>query len=193
MDDSSAKLQLPGGIRLQPTRADFIPKEHYTSTEFTRLENERLWPRVWQIACREEDVPEDGSFFTYKIADQSIVVVRTSASRIQAFHNVCPHRGRELKRGNGRMTRFQCPFHGWQWDLTGSIAHIPDRSDWQGCSGMSDSDVHLREEKLGAWGGWVFINMDANCEPFESFIDPVPKFSIAWTSTRCATPGTRPS
>src|SRR5882724_11428399 len=173
MNDAGGRLRTPGRLGIPPTRADFIPKEHYTSAEFTQLENERLWPRVWQIACRTEDLPEVGSFFTYKIVHQSIVVVRTGESRIQAFHNVCPHRGRELKRGSGRMTRFQCPFHGWQWNLEGAITHIPERSDWEGCPDMRDADVHLQEVKVGAWGGWVFINMDPDCEPFERFIEPV--------------------
>jgi phenylpropionate dioxygenase-like ring-hydroxylating dioxygenase large terminal subunit len=176
MSDPGGKSRMLGQLMIAPTRADFIPKEHYTSVEFTQLENERLWPHVWQIACREEDLPEVGSFFTYKIAQQSIVVVRTAESRIQAFHNVCPHRGRELKRGNGRMSKFQCPFHGWQWNLEGAITHIPDRSDWQGCADMRDSDVHLQEVKVGKWGGFVFINMDPDCEPFERFIEPVPEF-----------------
>ena len=175
MNELSRKLQTVGVARASALRPDFIPKEHYTSAEFTRLENERLWPRVWQIACREEDLPSVGSFFTYNVAPQSIVVVRSSADSIKAFHNVCPHRGRELKKSNGRMTRFQCPFHGWQWNLEGQIAHIPERTDWEGCPDMTDADVALSEIKVGTWGGWVFINMDANCEPFERFLDPVPK------------------
>ena len=33
-----------------------IPKERYTSREFLDLEMERLWSRVWQVACREEEI-----------------------------------------------------------------------------------------------------------------------------------------
>ena len=33
---------------------ELIPRERFTSVEFVALEYERLWPRVWQVACREE-------------------------------------------------------------------------------------------------------------------------------------------
>ncbi len=38
----------------------FVPKDRYTSPEFARLEVDRVWGRVWQIACREEELPETG-------------------------------------------------------------------------------------------------------------------------------------
>src|SRR5437764_558321 len=55
--------------------ADLIPKERYTSREFVDLEMDRLWPRVWQVACREEEVPRPGDFVEYVIGDQSILVM----------------------------------------------------------------------------------------------------------------------
>ena len=52
-----------------------IPRARYTSAEFAELEFERLWSRVWQVACREEEVAEVGAFCEYLIGDQSILVV----------------------------------------------------------------------------------------------------------------------
>ena len=37
-------------------REDFVPKAGFLSPEIHQLEKERLWPRVWQIACREEEL-----------------------------------------------------------------------------------------------------------------------------------------
>ena len=157
-------------------RADFVPREHFVSRDFARLENERLWPRVWQVACREEEIPQAGNYETYTVAQQSVTVLRTASGAIKAYHNACPHRGRELTSGSGTMGRVHCKFHGWQWNLDGEIMRVPDRADWEGCGGMDDASLHLVEVKVGTWGGWVFINMDPNCEPFEQFIDPVPKY-----------------
>ena len=39
-----------------------IPKERYISREFLDLEMQRLWPLVWQIACRAEEIPHPGDF-----------------------------------------------------------------------------------------------------------------------------------
>jgi phenylpropionate dioxygenase-like ring-hydroxylating dioxygenase large terminal subunit len=74
------------------------------------------------------------------------------------------------------MTKIHCPFHGWQWNLDGEILRVTDREDWDGCANMADQDLHLPEVKTATWGGFVFINMDPDCESFESFIDPIPHY-----------------
>ena len=33
-----------------------VPRARYTSAQFAEWELERLWARVWQVACREEEV-----------------------------------------------------------------------------------------------------------------------------------------
>src|ERR1700722_15246663 len=61
-----------------------VPRERYTSREFADLELERLWSRVWQVACREEEVAEVGGFCEYLIGDQLILVVRSDADTVRA-------------------------------------------------------------------------------------------------------------
>ncbi len=72
---------------------DRVRKERYFDADFYQMEVERLWPRVWQMACRLEEIPEPRDFVEYQILDQSIIVVRTDDQRVQAFHNACRHRG----------------------------------------------------------------------------------------------------
>lgn len=162
--------------RSTAVRADFVPVEHYISPEILRLEEMRLWPRVWQIACREEELPHVGSYVTYNIMNESIVVVRVGEHDIKAFFNVCQHRGRRLVEGCGQMSRFHCMFHGWQYHLDGSIARVLDRDDWAGCPNFNDADLHLKEVRVGTWAGWVFINMDPNAEPLADYLAPVPQY-----------------
>lgn len=152
-------------------RDDFVPKEPYISRDFERLEAERLWPRVWQIACRLEELTSVGSFVTYDIIDDSILIVRTSEAEVKAYHNVCPHRGRRLAVGCGHARKFQCAFHGWQFELSGESALVVDREDWNGK--LNNEDIRLRDVRVGIWGGFVFINMDPDCEPLEHFVEPI--------------------
>ena len=58
---------------------DRIPKQRYYDPEFYALEAELFWPRVWQMACRLEEIPKPGDFVEYEILDQSIIVVRVDA------------------------------------------------------------------------------------------------------------------
>ena len=155
----------------EEVRDDFVPKEVYFSPEFARLEEQYLWPYTWQLACRLEEVPEVGNYVTYDIVDDSIIIVRTDDNKVKAFHNVCPHRGRRLTQGCGSAQHFVCRFHGWQYNLNGDNVKVIDRDDWKGC--LNDADIRLREVRIDFWGGFVFINMDPNCEPLAKFISPV--------------------
>lgn len=159
-----------GGGGFGEVRDDYVPASDFFSPEFAAVENERLWPRVWQMACREEDIPRVGDFHTYEIVDDSIIVVRTAEDRIRAFHNSCPHRGTRLTSGSGHVSRFRCGFHGWQFDLSGKPVTVIDRDDWGGC--LKDEDISLMEVRVGTWAGWVYINMDPDCESLESFLEP---------------------
>jgi phenylpropionate dioxygenase-like ring-hydroxylating dioxygenase large terminal subunit len=70
-------------------RADFVPADGYISPEILQLEKEKLWPKVWLIAAREEQFKAPGDFVTFNIADESIVIVKNKAGKLNAFYNVC--------------------------------------------------------------------------------------------------------
>ena len=69
-----------------------VPTEAYLSPEYARAERDAIWRKVWQVACREEEIEKPGDFVTYDILDDSIIVTRQDDGSIKAYHNVCPHR-----------------------------------------------------------------------------------------------------
>ena len=152
-------------------RDDFVPKEPYYKQDFADLEAERLWPYVWQLACRLEEIPNIGDYLTYDILDDSIIVVRTADDTIKAYHNACQHRGRRLTEGCGNAKQFVCRFHGWRYDLNGQNTEVIDRADWG--NRLNAADIRLRTVQCDTWGGFVFINMDPKAEPLKDFLDPV--------------------
>jgi phenylpropionate dioxygenase-like ring-hydroxylating dioxygenase large terminal subunit len=166
--DNAFALQESGGLVI-------VPGSRYTSREFFDLEMERLWPRVWQIACREEEIPNPGDFLEYMVGEQSILVVRQNADRISAFFNTCMHRGTRLAAGIGNFgtAEIRCRYHAWRWDLAGDIIEVVDRHEYPPT--MTDDEVHLGEVQVGRWGGFVFVNMDSECESFESFMGDIPE------------------
>ncbi|MDR5804828.1 aromatic ring-hydroxylating dioxygenase subunit alpha [Caballeronia sp. LZ001] len=168
---SSVKLRANGAVR-----DDFLPKDVYFSSEIAGQEAEKLWMRTWQMVCREEELPAVGAFITYEIVGQSVIIVRTGDDEIKAFQNSCPHRGRQLVDHNcGTVTRFYCQFHGWRWDLQGKNTYIRTPEDWNCRGGLQPEEVSLGQLKVGRWGGFVFVNFDAESESFEDFIAPVPE------------------
>ena len=154
-----------------PPGADLIPKERYISREFAELEADRLWPRVWQVACREEEIPNVGDYVEYAIADQSIIVVRDQPDRLRAYFNACRHRGNMLKQGCGNAKEIRCRYHGWRWHLDGTIKEVVDAYDFNPESVSADK-LCLPECLVDTWGGFVFINMDPEAESLQSFLGP---------------------
>ena len=119
-------LPVPYAIEV-PDRA---PKQRYFDPDFYQLEAELLWPRVWQMACRLEEIPEPGDFVEYEILDQSVIVVRTDDMEVQAFQNACRHRGVKVVAGRGTCdSGFTCPFHGWCYGPDGTNTHVPHAKD----------------------------------------------------------------
>ena len=162
--------EVEAALAAEKVRDDFIPASDYISPDFAKLEYERMWNKTWQIACREEEIPKIGDYVTYDIGDQSFIVVRTAPDKIKSYYNICLHRGRRLTETNGNAIRFHCTYHGWQWNLDGSIARVLDRDDWKGCASMDDASLKLPETRVDTWQGFVFINMDMNAEPLAQYL-----------------------
>jgi nitrite reductase/ring-hydroxylating ferredoxin subunit len=151
--------------------------EAFISPEYAKAERDLLWPKVWQMAGRVEEIPDVGNFITYEICEDSIIVVRTAPDTIKAFHNVCPHRGRRLidtpagkNNASGSRLRFVCGFHGWQYDLDGKNIYVHEPQDWKG--GLTEECTSLSPVKVDSWGGWIFINMDPDCVSLREFLEP---------------------
>jgi phenylpropionate dioxygenase-like ring-hydroxylating dioxygenase large terminal subunit len=162
-----------GASRFSPdeVRDDFVPREAYFDPEFARCEAEHLWPKVWQMACRLEEIPRVGDHHTYDILTDSIIIIRTGEAEVKAFHNACPHRGTQLTVGDGHAKRLVCPFHGWTFDLDGRCVRMVDEDDWSGR--LCKADASLTPVQVGLWGGWAWINMDPDCQPLAEFLEPM--------------------
>ena len=173
--DTPAQTAPPGGADVtRPIRPDFIPAEDYRSSTVTALEKQRLWPRVWQMACSVEEIPQPGDYVVYNIGDDSILITRTAADEIRAFYNVCPHRGRRLRDDErGHVNGFWCGFHGWKFDLEGRSTYIHNEEDWAGCASFHRDQVGLKTVKSDTWAGWVWINQDPESEPLSDYLGEV--------------------
>ena len=145
-----------------------VPAHVYYSQEWHDLEVEKLWSRVWQFACLVDDIPNPGDYHVYDIAHLSFLIVRTADGGIKALRNACLHRGRKLRTCEGKGAKnLRCAFHGWNWNLDGSLKEIPCEWDFPD---LDKSEYDLPDAKVGVWQGFVFINPDRDAEPLEDFI-----------------------
>ena len=168
LDDPSTPHKGP----LAVTATDRIPARRYYDPDFYRLETEKLWPHVWQMACRLEEVPQPGDYIVYRILDKSVIVVRVDADTIRAYHNHCRHRGVELVQAQGHTSGgFICPFHGWRWDTSGENTFVFEPETFSK-ENMCEADLNLVPVRLETWGGCVFINFDNDAPPLRTSIEP---------------------
>jgi len=143
----------------------------YISEEYARAEPALLWRKVWQIACRVEEIPHVGDYVVYDIVDDTILIVRSGSDEISAFHNVCAHRGKRLADGCGHVSQFRCSYHAWRYNLRGENTFVLDKQDWGGK--LKPERLNLPTVKVDTWGGFVWINMDADCASLAEYLKPL--------------------
>lgn len=157
--------------------SDNLPYSRYLSREFHEREVEKLWPKTWQMVCRETQLPNTGDYFVYDITRYSIIVVRSPSGALRAFHNSCLHRGRMLKRGTGNASELRCPYHSFAWDLDGGFKGAPCQWDFPH---IEPDKFGLPEVRVDTWGGWIFINMDAEAPPLAEYLGIIPEHFARW-------------
>ncbi len=157
-----------------------IGTDAYLCPNYARAERDQLFRKTWLQAGRLEDLPSIGDFITFDIMDDSIIIVRESNDTLNAFHNVCVHRGRKLvdtpagkRNARGNKKNFICGFHGWTYSLAGKCTYVQHQDDWQGS--LTEERTSLGKVQVGTWGGWIWINMDADAEPFRDYLGVIPE------------------
>jgi len=148
-----------------------------TSPDVYEREREAIFARTWLNVGRVEQLPKIGSYFTRELdaARTSIVVVRTGADEVRAFHNICRHRGNKLvwqdfshEETAGTCRQFTCKYHGWRYGLDGECTFIQQESEF---FGLEKKDCGLASVQADVWEGFVFVNLDpANTTPLHEYL-----------------------
>ena len=150
-----------------------IPVDRYTDPAFLKLEDERIWSKTWLLAGAACDVAEPGEYFVFENLRESILVTRGDDGEVRAFYNVCQHRGNRLKpSGCGYSEYLRCGFHGWEWNMDGSLKHIPEAHDFP--QGTPADELVLQPLRCDTWGGFVWVSMDPDIEPLQDYLGVIP-------------------
>ena len=95
-----------------------LEQPFYLSPDIFAHDMDRLLSRRWLLVDHVSRIPEKGDYFLFNIANESIIIIREAGDRINAFFNVCRHRGSRVcleQQGNKRL--LTCPYHAWTYDL----------------------------------------------------------------------------
>lgn len=146
-----------------------MPSGYYTDPAILEIEKKEIFAKSWQYVATADQLAKPGDYVTATLADVPVVVSR-SRDGLHAMVNVCRHRMHEVASGCGNSRTFSCPYHGWTYDLKGSLIAAP-RSD--NAEGFDKKELPLVSLQVKEWGPLVFVNLDPAAEGFDEWLKPV--------------------
>ena len=134
---------------------------------------DRVFARMWLAAGRVDQLAGPGTFVRRDVAGASVLIVRGSDASVQAFHNVCRHRGTRLcveEHGTFHGS-IQCPYHAWTYGLDGRLLAAPQMDE---VAGFDRSEYPLRRVACETWDGHIFVNLSGSGEPGAGSLSEAP-------------------
>lgn len=139
-----------------------LPARPYFDADYYAREKQHIFKKCWLQVGRIEEIPRAGDFFVKDLpaCDTSVIIVRDRQEQIRAFHNVCSHRLNRIETEPcGTARKFFCKFHGWAYDLDGSLSGVPDQASF---FALDQAKLGLSPISIDVWEGFLFINIDPN-------------------------------
>ncbi len=156
-----------------------LPAAAYTDAPWFAAEMDRVFARMWIAAGRAPELDRPGAFVKRDVAGASVLIVRATDGTIQAFHNVCRHRGTRLcTEPHGTFHgSIQCPYHAWTYGLDGRLMAAPQMDE---VAGFDKAAYPLRRVACDTWDGHIFINLSDAPPPLAAQLTDLPQRFAMW-------------
>jgi phenylpropionate dioxygenase-like ring-hydroxylating dioxygenase large terminal subunit len=121
-----------------------IPTKVYFDPAILEEERTRVFDRSWIFAGLSSQLPHPNTEWLFELAGHSILLTRDKFGQVHACRNSCLHRGAKFRRPNSTLssrftgwkgsksTSIVCPYHGWNYDMSGRLCHITQSQDFLG-------------------------------------------------------------
>jgi len=114
-----------------------------------------LLRRYWQPVAMTSEIGERPRLI--RILGEDLVLFRDRGGRIGLVHRRCPHRRASLEYGICEDRGIRCCYHGWVFDLDGSVLEAPGQPD--GVEERVKASVRLGAYPVNEYKGLVFAYM----------------------------------
>ena len=140
----------------QRARNYSLPQPLYNDPYMFRVDMEEIFQKEWLFAGMTCEVPAKGDYFTIEIGQNPVLIVRDGEGGVQAYHNVCRHRGSRICTAHrGKVANLVCPYHQWTYDLKGNLLYAGSEMGQD-----FDMNVHgLKKVHCRTAGGFIFISL----------------------------------
>ncbi len=149
-----------------------LPGRYYFDPAIYDQEQEKIFSTMWVCAGRAESIPKPGAYQVVAIGNESVIVVRNRGGVLQAFLNVCRHRGARLCPGvSGQLKgSIQCRYHAWTYGLDGRLIGAPNVMNNEQ---FDRTAFGLLPVALDTWEGFIWLNLSDNPPPVATQLNPV--------------------
>ena len=170
IEDSPDRLNAK--VVLQKTRPGFAIDNYFYRSHVTYArELDRIFYKSWLYAGHISQIPNENDYFLYEIGEDSVIVSRSTSGELHASMNICRHRGaRVCEELKGNRKTFVCPYHGWVYNLDGSLRaarQMEAKADFR------VEDYGLKSVNLIEYEGLLFINFDPQAPDFIPALDSI--------------------
>ncbi len=169
MNALDAVAELKANVAAPFNQAHAMPKSVYTSEDFATKEVEQIFSKEWFCVGRASSLSKPGDYVTLELANQPIMVLRDRGGTLRAQSNVCLHRMSILLKDSGNTGTIVCPYHGWSYNLDGSLRAAPAMTHNEG---FCKDDYRLPQIRCEEWLGWVMVTLNPDTpSPYKKLAD----------------------
>jgi phenylpropionate dioxygenase-like ring-hydroxylating dioxygenase large terminal subunit len=134
------------------------------------------YARYWHPIARSDEVTDQPK--RYVLLGEPLVAFRTSDG-LGVLKDLCIHRGAQLSMGWVKDDRITCPYHGFQYDVTGRCTRIPSIPEDRGVPKKVHAIGYASQEAYGLI--WVALaDPVAPIPPWPEWGDPAWRISEPW-------------
>jgi phenylpropionate dioxygenase-like ring-hydroxylating dioxygenase large terminal subunit len=138
-----------------------LQQDFYISPDIFERDMDSLITQRWLMVDHASRIPNKGDYFLFDIGNESIIIIRESDDKVNAFFNVCRHRGSKVcLEHEGNKGLLTCPYHAWTYELDGQLRPprlMPD--------GFDRSKFGLHKCHVKVFHGFIFVCLSKDTPP----------------------------
>jgi phenylpropionate dioxygenase-like ring-hydroxylating dioxygenase large terminal subunit len=137
-----------------------IPVQNYVDPARWRREMDYIFKRLPLLLAFTCEMPRPGDYKSMTILNVPVLMMRGEDAVTRAFIGVCAHRGTILtEQGKGQCDSFTCPYHGWTFDLKGSLTGVASRHKF---GEIDRQSRHLTQLPCVERAGLIFVSLNSD-------------------------------
>ncbi|MFT5520481.1 MAG: phenylpropionate dioxygenase-like ring-hydroxylating dioxygenase large terminal subunit [Enterobacterales bacterium] len=136
------------------TEKTSLTQNFYMDKDIYERDISEIYLKSWLYAGHSSEIPAVGDWFLFEMAGESVVIIRSAEDEINAFLNVCRHRGSKIcleQKGNNKI--LVCPYHSWGYGLDGHLRGAPYMKE-----DFDKTKISLKKIKTEILEGLIYVN-----------------------------------